>query len=104
MPYYALFHYTVQDPETWQKYPARAIPTIAQYGGRVLAVAAPGIQEPTVVEGSPQHAVTVVLEFASPEASERWYRSPEYQAVIGLRRDSSEGWAIGVPSFQPPAS
>ena len=31
------------------------------------------------------HARFVIVEFPSREAAEGWYRSPEYQNIIGLR-------------------
>ena len=104
MPYYGLFHYTVTDLATWQKYLPAAVPTIVQYGGKVLTVTGSGLQKPTVIEGAPEHAVTVILEFESQPAFERWYKSPEYQAVIGLRTNSSEGWALGLPTFKSAAA
>jgi uncharacterized protein (DUF1330 family) len=103
MPYYVLFHNTVKDVETFQKYPPAATATVMQYGGKLLAVAGPGMQEPTVLEGTPQHAVTALIEFESQAACERWYNSPEYRAVRGLRTSSTEGWVLCLPAFQPPA-
>jgi uncharacterized protein (DUF1330 family) len=43
-----------------------------------------------VIEGD-AHPVTVILKFESKDAMKAWYNSPEYQAVIGLRTDNSEG-------------
>ena len=34
------------------------------------------------------------MRFATKSAAEAWYESPEYQAIMRLRTDSSEG--IGV--------
>jgi uncharacterized protein (DUF1330 family) len=101
--YYALFHYTVKDMETFQTYPPAAIPTLFQYGGKILAATGPGLQDPAVIEGPCQHDRTVVLEFESQPAFERWYKSPEYQAVVGLRTSSSGGWVLGLPAFVLPA-
>ena len=46
-----------------------------------------------LLEGSAGE-VTVVLRFPSKAAAKGWYDSPEYQAIIHLRTDSSEG--VGV--------
>ena len=43
------------------------------------------------LEGQWPHARFVVIEFPSREAAERWYGSPEYQKIIGLRHNSSVG-------------
>jgi uncharacterized protein (DUF1330 family) len=103
MAYYGLLHYTVKDVETWQQYGPAVAPTLAHYGVKILAVTGPGIQEPKVYEGAPQHTVTVIAEFASETAFERWYQSPEYRRIIHLRTDSTDGWLIGMPAYPPSA-
>ena len=35
------------------------------------------------------HSRFVIIEFPSREAAEGWYRSPEYQRIIGLRLSSA---------------
>ena len=42
------------------------------------------------VEGDPEH-LSVVLKFDSMEALQGWYDSPEYQEILALRTDNSEG-------------
>lgn len=107
MAYYAVAHYTVTDPETYRQYPPAAIPSIYRHGGRILAVAGAGmaragLPEPQAIEKTAQHAMTVLMEFASQAALERWYQSPEYQAAIGLRVNATDGWFIGLPAYQRP--
>jgi uncharacterized protein (DUF1330 family) len=102
MAYYFLAHYTVKDPQTWQSYAQQAMPTIDQYGGKILAAAGPRLQEPHRIEATAQHAVSVILEFDAQADFERWYTSPDYQKVINMRLDSTEGWAQGLPAFQMP--
>ena len=102
MAYYFLAHYTVKDAQTWQSYAQQGIPTIYQYGGKILAATGPGLQEPHGIEATAQHAVTVILEFDSQADYERWYKSPDYQRIINMRLDSTEGWAQGLPGFLMP--
>lgn len=102
MAYYMVAHYTVTDPATFATYPPAAIATILQHGGKVLMAAGPGMAEAHSHEGTPQHPVTVVLEFPSGEAFQRWYASPKYQAVKGLRTRSSQGWLLSAEGFQLP--
>ena len=45
----------------------------------------------TVLEGEWQHPRTVIIEFPSREAAEGWYKSADYQKIIGLRHKSSSG-------------
>jgi uncharacterized protein (DUF1330 family) len=44
-----------------------------------------------VVEGEWPHPRLVVIEFASRQAAEGWYRSPAYQELLPLRLGSSVG-------------
>ena len=48
-----------------------------------------------VIEGS-LNPVTVILKIESKEAMKGWYDSPEYQEIIGLRTDNSEGSMIVI--------
>lgn len=52
-----------------------------------------------VMEGEP-NPVTVILKFPSKDAMKAWYNSPEYQAVIGLRTDNSEGTMVVIDGIQ----
>jgi uncharacterized protein (DUF1330 family) len=45
----------------------------------------------TVLEGQWQNPRTVIIEFPSREAAEGWYKSADYQEIIGLRHQSSSG-------------
>jgi uncharacterized protein (DUF1330 family) len=46
------------------------------------------------VEGEAPGGRVVVLRFPDKEAAMEWYNSPEYQAVVQLRLDGTEGFAI----------
>ena len=87
MPGYVIANYTINDPETFEKYPPAVGATLAQYGGKLLVAD----RRVKTVEGSP-HSVIVVVEFESVEAAQRWYDSPENTAVRGLRISSTSGW------------
>ena len=87
MPGYVIANYTINDPETFEKYPSAVGPTLAQHGGRLLVAD----RRVKAVEGGPQ-SVIVVIEFESVEAAQRWYDSPENTAVRGLRISSTSGW------------
>jgi|TARA_Y100000031_G_C7893826_1_gene236394 uncharacterized protein (DUF1330 family) len=103
MPVYLIVLFSIRDPETFGKYPVSAMESVAQYGGRYLTVVGvPGMQQPKVIEGQPQHDVTVVIEWESQEAIERWYDSPEYTAIRDLRISSTEGWMLAAPEFEMP--
>jgi uncharacterized protein (DUF1330 family) len=42
------------------------------------------------MEGNPEH-LSVVLKFPDMDALKGWYDSPEYQKILPLRLDNSEG-------------
>ena len=48
----------------------------------------------TILEGEWPHSRLVIIEFPSRAAAECWYKSDEYQKIIGLRHDSSIGNVI----------
>ena len=96
MPVYVIAQSRVLDGEKLGAYAAKAIPTIAAGGGRVVAYD----DAPRQVEGQVDFPRTVVLAFDSQEDFQRWYDSAEYQAILPMRLESSEGTLIvvsGVP-------
>lgn len=90
MAVYFVAQYRVNDPELYREYQKGSAPTIGQYGGELVAfdVAAES------VEGESPGPQTVILKFEDAEAARRWYESPEYQAVVGKRLESTEGFSI----------
>ena len=87
MPAYVLGDIHVTDHAKYETYVPRALASITQYGGRVLAVS----DNHELLEGGPPPARTVVIEFPDAAAAHRWYRSPEYQAALPIRLGSSQG-------------
>ena len=91
---YIIVNYKITNPEGYEAYVAAVMPTLKAHSAELLVVDA--ASEP--LEGSPE-SITVVLKFASKEAARNWYESPEYQKVINLRTDNSEGTAILADGF-----
>ena len=97
MSAYVIAHYNVEDWDTFAKYPEPAMKTVMDHGGKFHVVAGvPDFAQPRVVEGSTDHAVIVVIEFPSQDAIDSWYNSPEYQAVVAKRLESTVGGVIFV--------
>ena len=90
MAAYFIAQYVVKNPKLYREYQAGAAATIQASGGEVVAfdVAA------ETVEGKPPGPQTVIVKFESPEKAKAWYQSPAYQAVVGKRLASTEGFAI----------
>jgi uncharacterized protein (DUF1330 family) len=64
----------------------KAVPaTLEAFGGRFI-VRGGNLK---LLEGEWPHSRLVIIEFPSREAAEGWYRSPEYQKIIGLRLSSA---------------
>jgi uncharacterized protein (DUF1330 family) len=66
----------------------KAVPaTLEAFGGKFL-VRGGNLK---LLEGEWPHSRLVIIEFPSREAAEGWYRSPEYQKIVGLRQSSTVG-------------
>ncbi len=51
------------------------------------------------VEGSWPFTRTVIIEFPSKKLARAWYESDEYQAVVGLRHDSTTSNLVIVAGY-----
>ena len=98
MAAYVIVSYTVTDQEGYALYIPAVGPTLRAHGAEILVAGAGG----DVREGDPGDH-TVVLRFASKEAAQGWYDSPEYQAVIHLRTDNSRGTLVICDEFVRPS-
>ena len=97
---YVIFTEVIRDQPRYDGYVGKALPTIIQQGGRPIVVH----DNPEVLEGQWHGSRTVVLEFDSVEAARAWYRSPEYQAIVGERHASAEANAAIVGGFAMPGA
>ncbi len=100
MPVYAVAQGRIENRKMLDEYVGKVIPTIQAHGGRVI-----GFDEsPDVVEGKIEFPRTVILEFESRDAFREWYDSPEYQAVLPLRLESTPGTLILVNGLAAPGA
>jgi len=90
MAAYFIAQFVVNDRQLYREYQVVAGPTIRAFGGEVVAfdVAA------ETIEGTPPGSQTVIVRFESTEAAKAWYKSPEYQAVVGKRLAATQGFAV----------
>ena len=86
MAAYLVGNLKVTNPEGFTKYRELVAQTIADHGGEYVVADVNSVP----VEGDPEH-LSVVLKFDSMEALQGWYNSPEYQEILALRTDNSEG-------------
>jgi uncharacterized protein (DUF1330 family) len=92
MAAYLIAQIRIHDPETFKKYSAAVPATIAQYGGKYHVRG--GAVTPKEGNWNPNRVI--VLEFPDMAALNRWYDSPEYQKIIGIRFAAAEGDMIFV--------
>lgn len=80
----------VTDPERYADYSAEVEATLEPHGGRFLVRG--GATE--TIEGDWLPERLVIIEFPSMDAAHRWYDSPEYQAILGIRHQASRARLI----------
>ena len=85
------------DATAFDEYRGQVGATIAQYGGRILAR---GGVDHVFWNETPAEAPTlyVDIEFPDRETAQRWANSPEYQALLAVRRQAMELLLIGLSS------
>jgi uncharacterized protein (DUF1330 family) len=92
MPAYVIAEVNVTNPAGYDAYRPLAGASIAQYGGKFLVRGG----KTELLEGSPEPARIVVIEFADIDAAKRWYNSPEYQEALKIRLANSTGRVLLV--------
>ncbi len=97
---YVIFTEVIRDRARLEAYVQKAVPTVIQHGGRPIVVE----DAPEVIEGQWHGSRTVVVEFESAEAARNWYRSSEYQAIVGERHAAAESNAVIVNGFEMPGA
>ena len=94
MAAYVVVNYDLTNIEGYKAYPPAVLPTLEAHGAEILVAD----YESKTLEGNPG-SVTIVIKFLSKEAANAWYYSPEYQEIVGLRTDNSEGTAVAADEF-----
>jgi uncharacterized protein (DUF1330 family) len=95
MAAYIIAQVEVKNPEAYQEYSRQVLGILTQYGGKFLVRGG----KAEILEGDQAPHRLVVIEFEDAEQARRWYNSPEYQAIVGIRQANSignlflvEGW------------
>ena len=86
MAAYLVGNFKVTNVEGFTEYRNLVGKTIADHGGEYVVADAKSVP----MEGDPAH-LSVVLKFPDMDALKGWYDSPEYQEILPLRLDNSEG-------------
>ncbi len=86
---YVVANFRITDTDSYSAYPPLVRPMLSAHGAEVLVVD----RESEVIEGEAGHN-TVVIRFPSTEAARAFYSSPEYQEIVRLRTDNSDGFLV----------
>lgn len=86
MAAYVIAEIEVTNPEGYEAYRTQVPATLEQYGGTYI-VRGGAIE---AIEGQSAGRM-VILQFEDVAAAKRWYNSPEYQAIVGVRQANSKG-------------
>ena len=87
MTVYGIATLTITDQESYERYTSTFMPVLREHGGTLLVAD----EQPKIVEGDWAADKIVVLAFDDEAGFERWYHSPEYQAIIGDRLAGAHG-------------
>jgi uncharacterized protein (DUF1330 family) len=86
---YFVANYTITNQAGYSEYIAAVGPILKAHEAERVVVD----RDCELLEGAAGQ-VTVVLRFATKAAARAWYESPEYQAIVHLRTDNTEGVAV----------
>jgi uncharacterized protein (DUF1330 family) len=85
MPAYVIADVDITDAQRYADYTAQVPSALESNGGRFLVRG--GATE--MIEGDWLPGRLVIIEFPSMDAAQRWYDSPEYQAILGIRHEAA---------------
>ena len=83
MPAYLVVEHIITDAAKFEDYRTQVTPMIAKHGGRYLTKGA-SHKFPEGGHWAPERVV--IIEFPDMQSLDAWYRSPEYQPLIALRK------------------
>ena len=84
--------HAVHDGEAFGAYQGVAVPTVTQYGGKMVWLSS----NVEAADGDWQPLGMVLFEFESSAQARKWYNSPEYQAVIDQRFSSVDSDTVFI--------
>ena len=93
MPAYLIAEHIVTDSKKFEEYRVKVGPLIAKHGGRYIT----RIGSHAVLKQKNsvwQPGRVVIIEFPDMASLNAWYKSPEYQPLIALRRESAKDMLI----------
>ena len=96
MTCYLIAQINVHDREEYRKYLEGFDEVFKDYDGAILAAD----KEPVVLEGQWPYQRTVLMSFRDMEEAQRWYNSPQYQALAKQRQGASDSNIVLVRGME----
>lgn len=88
---YVVTEITVTDPQAYEEYRKRVLPTVLAFDGQFLVRGGTRIQCEGVDDAHRDQMRTVIVEFPSLAQARAWYDSPDYKEAKALRQAASQG-------------
>ncbi|WP_205007834.1 DUF1330 domain-containing protein [Sphingosinithalassobacter portus] len=92
MAVYAIARISIHDRARYDRYAAAFLPTLAPYGGTLLAAD----EAPVAIEGILDCGKVILLRFPDMQSFRAWESSPEYRAIAVDRREATTGTVLVV--------
>lgn len=90
MTAYVVAQLSIHDRTRYDRYAAGFMPTLAPFGGRLLAAD----EAAEVLEGDWPRDKLVLIGFPDAAAAKAWAASPAYQSIAGDRLEATESVVI----------
>lgn len=101
MKAYWVLNYNITDTQAFEPYRGTALPLIKKLieerKAKILVVN--DNVHTDKQEGNPGKSL-VIIEFISKETAKEFYFSSEYQKILGLRTENSDGWSVIVNGIE----
>ena len=85
MSAYLIANVNIQNPDLYKNYSSQVMDTVVRYGGKFLVRGG----QTDLLEGQWIPNRTVIIEFSDIDTLNAWYKSPEYQSIIGIREEAA---------------
>ena len=86
MTAYYIATVTIKDPEKFAEYGQRSAPTMKPFDGQIDLRG----KRNSVLAGRAAHDASAIIRFPDAQTAKDWYASPDYQALIPLRKEAAE--------------
>ncbi len=98
---YVVAEVEIADPENYSRYSSQVLPTLAPYGGRVLARGGERVQLESEDDSHHARLRTVIIEFPSLQQARDWHASDAYAKLRAIREQYSAGRVFVVEGAAP---